>query len=85
MKLHEIGAEIRRMREAKKLTQEALAASCGISRVTLGKIERGALGNTSVKTLDLILTKLDHEIEFQPIRHFGLPTLDELVGLDSRR
>lgn len=78
MKLYEIGQQIRTLREAKKLTQEQLASKCGISRVTLGKIERGELGNTSVKTLDIILASLGLEIEFKIIRGFGLPNLDEL-------
>ena len=78
MKLYEIGQQIRTLREAKKLTQEQLASKCGISRVTLGKIERGELGNTSVKTLDIILFSLGLEMEFKTIRGFGLPNLDEL-------
>ncbi|MDZ7819513.1 MAG: helix-turn-helix transcriptional regulator [Aliarcobacter sp.] len=78
MKLYEIGQQIRTLREAKKLTQEQLATKCGISRVTLGKVERGELGNTSVKTLDIILASLGLEIEFKTIRGFGLPNLDEL-------
>lgn len=78
MKLYEIGQQIRTLREAKKLTQEQLATKCGISRVTLGKIERGELGNTSVKTLDIILASLGLEMEFKTIRGFGLPNLDEL-------
>jgi len=78
LKLYEIGQQIRTLREAKKLTQEQLATKCGISRVTLGKIERGELGNTSVKTLDIILASLGLEIEFKTIRGFGLPSLDEL-------
>lgn len=78
MKLYEIGQQIRTLREAKKLTQEQLATKCGISRVTLGKIERGELGNTSVKALDIILASLGLEIEFKTIRGFGLPSLDEL-------
>ena len=78
MKLYEIGQQIRTLREAKKITQEQLASKCGISRVTLGKVERGELGNTSVKTLDIILASLGLEIEFKTIRGFGLPSLDEL-------
>ena len=78
MKLYEIGQQIRTLREAKKLTQEQLATKCGISRVTLGKVERGELGNTSVKTLDIILFSLGLEIEFKTIQGFGLPNLDEL-------
>ena len=78
MKLHEIGPQIKTLRETKRLTQEQLASVCGISRVTLGKIERGELGNTSVKTLDIILASLGLEIDFKTIRGFGLPNLDEL-------
>lgn len=78
MKLHEIGQQIKILRETKRLTQEQLASVCGISRVTLGKIERGELGNTSVKTLDIILASLGLEMDFKTIRGFGLPNLDEL-------
>lgn len=78
MKLHEIGQQIKALREAKKLTQEELASKCGISRVTLGKVERGELGNTSVKALDIILFNLGLEIEFKTKQGFGLPSLDEL-------
>jgi transcriptional regulator with XRE-family HTH domain len=78
LKLYEIGQQIKTLREAKKLTQEQLASKCGISRVTLGKVERGELGNTSVKTLDIILFSLGLEIEFKTIQGFGLPNLDEL-------
>jgi transcriptional regulator with XRE-family HTH domain len=78
LKLYEIGQQIKTLRESKKLTQEQLATKCGISRVTLGKVERGELGNTSVKTLDIILASLGLEIEFKTIQGFGLPNLDEL-------
>jgi transcriptional regulator with XRE-family HTH domain len=78
LKLYEIGENIKTLRKAKKLTQEQLAFKCGISRVTLGKVERGELGNTSVKTLDIILFSLGLEIEFKTIQGFGLPNLDEL-------
>jgi transcriptional regulator with XRE-family HTH domain len=78
LKLYEIGQQIKTLREAKKITQEQLASKCGVSRVTLGKVERGELGNTSVKTLDIILFSLGLEIEFKTIQGFGLPNLDEL-------
>lgn len=79
MKLYEIGQNIRLLREEKKITQEELATISGISRVTLGKLERGEMGNTSVRTLDLILDRLGYEIEFKTkARNFGLPSLDEL-------
>lgn len=76
MKLYEIGNKIKLLRKEKKLTQEKLAQLSGISRVTMGKIERGELGSVSVKTLDLILSNLGVEIEFKTISNFGLPSLD---------
>jgi len=79
LKLYEIGQQIKVLREAKKLTQEQLSSKCGISRVTLGKVERGELGNTSVKTLDLILSSLGFEIDFKSTQGFGLTNLDELI------
>lgn len=80
MKLYEIGQKIRSLREERNLTQEELANICGISRVTLGKVEKGELGNTSVKTLDLILDILGFEIEFKTKQNFGIPNLDEIKG-----
>lgn len=78
MKLFEIGNKIKNLRLEKNLTQEQLASKSGISRVTLGKVERGELGNTSIRTLDLILSNLGQEIEFKSKEGFGLPTLDEI-------
>ena len=75
MQLHEIGQKIKKLRKEKKLTQEELAKKADISRVTLGKIERGKLGSVSVKTLDIILFTLGYEIEFSQLSGFGLPVL----------
>ncbi len=75
MQLHEIGNSIKTMRKEKGITQQNLAKLCGTSRVTLGKIEKGELGNVSVKTLDLLLSHLGYEIEFKSKNNFGLPPL----------
>ncbi len=81
MKLFEIGKKIREFRKEAFLTQEQLAKKAGISRVTLGKLERGQMGTVSVKTLDILLFVLGYEIEFtQKGEGFGIPTLDELAG-----
>jgi transcriptional regulator with XRE-family HTH domain len=77
MKLHEIGARIRSLRKEKGLTQEQLANIVGISRVTLGKLERGQVGSISIKILDIILFKLSYEIEFKSFEGFGLAKLGE--------
>ncbi|MDA3908590.1 MAG: helix-turn-helix transcriptional regulator [Sulfurimonas sp.] len=79
MKLYEIGKKIKNLRKEKKLTQQELAKQADISRVTLGKIERGELGSVSVKTLDVILFSLGFEIEFKNTSGFGLPVLEQNI------
>ncbi len=81
MKLFEIGASIKSLRKDKGLTQADVAKVAGISRVTLGKLERGQMTSISIKTLDLILHLLDHEITFTPLNQnsFGLPNPDSLA------
>ncbi len=76
MKLYEIGTKIKILRKERKMTQDELSALAGISRVTLGKIEKGHLGNVSVKTLDLIVNALGYEIELKTKSGFGLPVLE---------
>lgn len=78
MKLSEVGKKLKELRKDKKMTQEQLAAQAGISRVTLGKIERGEFGSVSVKTLDTLLFNLGFEIEFENLGGFGLPVLGEI-------
>ncbi len=62
------------------VTQAQLAKAAGISRVTLGKLERGELASVSIKTLDLILDALSYEIDFKPTNSnsYGLPDLDSI-------
>jgi len=76
MNLHEIGNKVKTLRKEQKMTQEELAVLAGISRVTLGKIERGVFGSVSVRTLDLILNTLGYEIDLKMKSGFGLPVLN---------
>ena len=78
MKLDEVGIKIKELRKDKGLTQEQLASIAGISRVTLGKLERAQLGSITLKTIDIILDALGYELDFKRKNSFGLPTLDEL-------
>ena len=78
MKLDEIGMRIKSLRKDKGLTQKQLAEIAGISRVTLGKLERSQLGAITLRTLDIILDALGYEIDFKYKNKFGLPSLDEL-------
>jgi len=80
MQLYEIGPKIKELRKDKKITQESLSKLSGISRVTLGKLERGEVNSVSIKTLDIILNALSYEIDIKSKNSdsFGLPSLDEL-------
>lgn len=77
MNLSEIGIKIKALRKEQKMTQEALASLAGISRVTLGKIEKGHFGSVSVKTVDIIVHALGYEIDLKMQSGFGLPVLAE--------
>jgi len=79
LKLFDIGAKIRELKKAKGVTQKELAKVADISRVTLGKLERGQVGAVSVKCLDVILDFLGYEIEFKRKDdfEFGIPVLGE--------
>ena len=80
MKLFEVGVKLKELRKEKGFTQEHMANMAGISRVTLGKLERGEVSSISIKTLDILLDTLEYEIEFKSknIESFGLPSLDSL-------
>lgn len=78
MKLDELGIKIKSLRKEKGLTQQQLADVSGISRVTLGKLERQQLGSITLKTLDIILDSLGHEVDFKRKNKFNLPSLDDL-------
>jgi transcriptional regulator with XRE-family HTH domain len=81
MNLSEIGVKIKTLRKEKKLTQKDLALSAGISRVTIGKIENGNLGNTSIKSLDIIINSLGFELDIKLKNDFGLPSLAQLKNI----
>lgn len=56
-----IGANIRKLRAAKRLSQEELAFRAGIDRSYLSEVENGHK-NLSVKVLDQIAAALDEDI-----------------------
>ena len=83
MKLFDIGKRVKELRKEQNLTQEELAKKSGISRVTLGKLERGQMGAVSIRTLDVILHSLNYELSIsQCLEGFGIPTLDEMNERD---
>ena len=77
MNLSEIGIKIKALRKEVKMTQEDLASLAGISRVTLGKIEKGHFGSVSLKIVDIIVNALGYEIDLKVKSGFGLPVLGE--------
>jgi len=80
LKLFELGTKIKNLRKDKQLTQLQLAQVAGISRVTLGKLERGEVVSVSIRTLDLILDALGWEIDFKTknTSNYGLADLDSI-------
>ncbi|MBT4122693.1 MAG: helix-turn-helix transcriptional regulator [Candidatus Ruthia sp.] len=76
MKLHEIGPNIKTLRKAAKLTQSDLADLAGISRVTYGRLERGEIATVSIKTIDIVLSALDYEIDIKAKEAYGIPVLE---------
>lgn len=58
----EIGQLIRKKRNEKKITQEALALQCGIDRSYIGRIERGEV-NLTVEKLYEIATALEVDMK----------------------
>lgn len=54
-----MGYKIKEAREAKNMTQEALAEKSGVSRITIIALEKGVQRNTTSKTLLKLAKALD--------------------------
>ena len=70
MNLLELGANIKRLRKEKNITQEVFAKRVGISRTTLSKLENGHLAQTSIVILNDILNHLGYELDMKAINPF---------------
>jgi len=76
-----IGQQIHRERKKRKLSQATLASLLGMSRTTIGQIEKGTIGDIGVRKLIRILEILDLELR---VRIAGAPpNLDELREEDE--
>jgi transcriptional regulator with XRE-family HTH domain len=74
--LFEIGRRIQLARKSRKITQAELAKTLGMSRATIGQIERGTVQDIGVRKLIRLLEYLGLEIR---VRRAGMPpTLEEL-------
>ena len=59
MDLEELGQAIRRARLAQGLTQDQLAQTAGLTRVTLNQLENGLIRELGVRKLNTLLSQLD--------------------------
>lgn len=77
-----IGQEIHEARKKRKLSQAQLAKALGMSRTTIGQIEKGTVQEIGVRKLIRVLEYLGLELR---IRQAGSPpTLDELREEEKR-
>lgn len=67
MRLEQIGSEIKRFRQVRRLTQAQLATGAGITRTTLNQLENGAIGDLGVRKILAVLDQLGLELSVQPV------------------
>jgi transcriptional regulator with XRE-family HTH domain len=71
-----IGEQIRLLRKSRYISQAELAKSLGMSRTTIGQIEKGTIQEIGVRKLIRVLEFLDLELRVRPSGR--PPTLEEL-------
>ncbi len=71
MNLLELGANIKKFRKEKKITQTSLANSVGISRTTLSKLENGYFAQISIVVLSNVLNHLGYELDIKVLNPFS--------------
>ena len=83
MYFEELGPKIKQVRTAKKLTQEALARSTGLSRTTVNQLESGASPDIGVKKLMALLDTLGLEIGISKKPTKSAPDFVEMACLSA--
>jgi len=78
MDFKELGGEIAELRRLKKISQQYLANSVGVSRATINALETGRAGDVGVRKVLKILDYLGYEIRIKEKGRF--PTFEELRG-----
>jgi len=74
--LSDIGREIRAARRLRRISQQELAKSLGMSRTTISQIELGTVQEIGVRKLMRLLDYLGLELRVRPAGR--PPTLEEL-------
>ena len=78
MRIHELGQEVRKARQAQGLTQAALARAVGLSRETLNLLESGLVRDLGIRKVFAVLDHLGLSIALQPI---GRPRRPDYVRM----
>ena len=78
----EIGKQIRLARKGRQLTQADLASALGMSRTTIGQIEKGNIQDIGIRKVIRLLEFLELELRVRPLGK--PPTLEELQEEEER-
>ncbi|MEW6665542.1 MAG: helix-turn-helix transcriptional regulator [Thermodesulfobacteriota bacterium] len=74
--LFEIGRQVQVARKSRKITQAELGKALGMSRTTIGQIEKGTVQDIGVRKLVRLLEYLGLELRVRPAGR--PPTLEDL-------
>jgi transcriptional regulator with XRE-family HTH domain len=77
-----IGRKIQETRKGRKITQADLGKALGMSRTTIGQIEKGTVQDIGVRKLIRLLEFLGLEMRVRPAGR--PPTLEELREEETR-
>ena len=80
--LFEIGKQIRLERKSRKLSQASLGTALGMSRTTIGQIEKGTVQDIGIRKVIRLLEFLGLELTVRPLGK--PPTLEELRNEEER-
>ncbi len=80
--LFDIGKKIRLARKGRHLTQASLASALGMSRTTIGQIEKGTIQDIGIRKVIRLLEFLELELRVRPLGK--PPTLEELQEEEER-
>jgi transcriptional regulator with XRE-family HTH domain len=69
LRFPELGRIIREARIARRLTQQELAISTGLSRMTLNQLENGVFPDLGIRKVGTVLDTLGLELHVQPVGH----------------